>query len=37
MMEVVCGGELYKRLKKLKKYSEDDAAKLAFNLMSGLK
>ena len=36
IMELICGGELYKRLKKLKKYPEKEAALLTFNLILSL-
>ena len=36
-MELICGGELYKRLKKIKRYQERDAALLTHNLLRSLK
>ena len=36
-MELICGGELYKRLKKVKRYSEKDASLLIYNLLQSLK
>ena len=37
ILELICGGELYKRLKKIKKYKEKDAALLTHNLVLSLK
>ena len=36
LMELICGGELYKRLKKIKRYKEKDAALLIHNLVLSL-
>jgi len=35
-MELICGGELYKKLKKLKRFKEKDTAILALNMLKGL-
>ena len=35
-MELICGGELYKRLKKLKRLSEKETALLMYYLLKSL-
>ena len=36
IMELVCGGDLYKRLKKVKRYCEKEAALIMYNLLLSL-